>query len=309
MMHPRHKAVWLAALLAGAVGALALALWLTREPAHQGRSLSQWLADLDDPSTATNVETRMALRQMADRAAVRLVPMLEAADSPLKLKLVELTQKQPFVVIRFTPASVKHKRAEAAFELMADRAMAASPRLVSLLVRRGIEPPEHLGDPASRAEHALHCIGAGAIPHLRPALLSEHQRIRQSGLSILQGLDHDREPGAIAELVKALDDPEPEVREGVAYVLGKCQKQPEVIVPHLVRLMGDPDSGVRRQVAFALGRFGPRGNEAITALRQACSDADAKVQHAARLALAQIEEIKPLQTNGPANGSRPVRSQ
>lgn len=309
MKHPRHKVIWFATLLAGAVGALALALWLTREPTYQGRSLSQWLADLDDPSTATNVETRIALRQMADRAAVRLVPMLEAADSPLKLRLVELARKQSFVAIRFTPASVKHKRADAAFEIMADQAIAATPRLVSLLVRRGIEPPEYLGDPANRAEHALLCIGAGAIPHLRPALLSKHQRIRQSGLSILQGFSHDREPGAIAELVKALDDPEPKVRDGVAYVLGKCQRQPEVVVPRLVRLMGDPDSGVRRQVAFALGRFGPRANEGITALRQACSDADAKVQHAARFALAQIEAIEPVQPNGPGNGSQPIRSQ
>ena len=287
--NPRHRAVWFATLLAGALGALALGWWLTREPRHQGRSLSQWLEALDNPSTATNLETRMALHQMADRAAVRLVPMLEASDSSLTLKLVALARKQPFIAVRFVPASVKHQRAEAAFEIMADRAMAAAPALVSLLVRRGAGPPEYLDDPAGSAGRALVCIGPRAIPHLRRALVSEQARVRQEAIGVLLCFAYDREPGGIAELVKALDDPEPKVRAGVAIVLGKLHRQAGFVVPHLTRLMADPNPGVRRQAAFALGRFGPKARDGITALQRACSDTEAKVRQAAGLALTQIE--------------------
>ena len=288
-MNPRYRVVWLVMLLAVACGTLALGLWLAGEPTHQGRSLSQWLESLDNPSTATNGETKNALRRLGDQAAVRLVPMLEATDSPLKLKLVELARMQPFIVVRFVPASVKHQRADAAFEIMTDQAVAAAPALVSLLVRRGARLPENLDDPANRAEHALLCIGPRAARHLRRALLSDHASVRQRVIGVLSGFAYDREPETIVELVKALDDTEPNVRAGVAYVLGKCHIQPEMVVPRLVRLVGDPNPAVRKQAAFALGRFGPSASDGISALRQACSDADEKVRHAAGAALTQVE--------------------
>lgn len=287
MVNLRHKVVWFLTLLAVAVVTLALGLWLAWEPTHQGRNLGQWLAALDSPATATNVETRIALRQMGARAAVRLVPMLETSDSPLKLKLAKLARKQSFIAVRFVPASMKHQRADAAFEIMTDQAITAAPALVSLLVRAGAKPPENWG-PANRAEHALLCIGPQAIPHLRRALLSDHARVRQGAIGVLLGFAYDREPGGIAQLVEALDDPEPNVRSGVAYVLGRCHIQADLVVPRLVRLLADPNLEVRKQAATALGRIGPKARDAIPVLRQSGSDADAKVRHAAKVALTQI---------------------
>ena len=138
----RRKVVWIARLLLSALGILALLMYLGREPSEQGRSLSQWLEDLDKPSAATNVQTITAFRRMGAKAATRLVPMLEASDSAFKLRIVELARKQPFVEVRFAPASVKRGRADKAFEMMGKHAVAAAPRLVSLLVRRGARPPE-----------------------------------------------------------------------------------------------------------------------------------------------------------------------
>ena len=145
MFPRRRKVVWIAGLLLSALGILALPMCLGREPSEQGRSLSQWLEDLDNPAAATNVPTVTAFRRMGAKAATRLVPMLEASDSALMLRAVELARKQSFLEVRFTPAAVRRARAEKAFEMMGKHAVAAGPGLVSLLVRRASRPPEYLG--------------------------------------------------------------------------------------------------------------------------------------------------------------------
>ena len=100
MIRRRQKVVWLAVILLSALGILVLLMWPGREPSDQGRTLSQWLEDLDSPSAVTNVQTITAFRRMGAKAGVRLVPMLEASDSALKLRAVELARKQTFVEVR-----------------------------------------------------------------------------------------------------------------------------------------------------------------------------------------------------------------
>src|ERR1700704_4653560 len=97
MIALRQKVAWLAGMLLSALGILVLVMWLTGEPSEQGRTLSQWLEDLDHPSAATNVQTITAFRRMGANAATRLVPMLEASDSAFMLWAVELARKQSFV--------------------------------------------------------------------------------------------------------------------------------------------------------------------------------------------------------------------
>jgi hypothetical protein len=175
MNKPKIRSIWFASLMAALIGALAL-IWLSiREPTYQGRGLSEWLVGLENPATATNlVQTSQALREMGDKAAIKLVPILEASDSPLKLILMDLTKKQPFpfAVLQFTPASVKNARAAAAFEIMTNQASAAIPALVSLLLKSGHDPRDSLDDPLNRAENALRCIGSRVVPHLRIALVA-----------------------------------------------------------------------------------------------------------------------------------------
>ena len=137
MIPRRREVVWIARLLLSALGILVLLMYLGREPSEQGRSLSQWLEDLDKPSAATNIQTITAFRRMGAKAATRLVPMLEASDSAFKLRIVELARKQPFVEVRFTPASVKRGRADKAFEMTGEHAVAAAPRPQTSVSRSG----------------------------------------------------------------------------------------------------------------------------------------------------------------------------
>ena len=288
MIRRRQKVAWLAGMVLSALGILVLVMWLAGEPSEQGRTLSQWLQDLDNPSAATNVQTITAFRRMGAKAGVRLVPMLEASDSALKLRAVELARKQTFVEVRFTPASVKWQRAEKAFEIMGEHAVAAAPGLVSLLVRRGAQPPEYLGDSADRAAGALACLGYDAIPYLRPALYSEHARVRQAGSDVLVVVASYTTPGTLGELFKLLDDSNPKVRKTGAYALGKIRRDPNLVIPRLERMLGDASPIVRRQAAFALGRFGCLASNNVVALRQACFDVAPEVRHAAETALTEI---------------------
>ena len=288
MIRQRSKVVWVAGGLLIGLWFVLLLLSFGREPTAQGRTLSQWLEALDNPTAVTNVQTITALRVMGGKAAVRLVPMLDASDSPLTLRLVELARNQSLVRIRFAPAPVRQRRAERAFEIMGDQAVAAAPALVSLLVRRGTEPMEYLGDSANRAANALSGLGRGAIPFLRPAVCSQHTRVRYEGISVLRLCASDSAPGTMTEVFKLLDDADPRVRQAGAEAMGWFFGQPELVIPRLARLLGDPNPSVRKQAAYALGRFGSRASNTVAALQQACSDAAPEVRHAAAAALTKV---------------------
>jgi len=288
MIRQRQEVVWFAGILLSALCFLGLLLWLGREPRDQGRTLSQWLEVLDNPSAVTNSQAVRAFRRMGARAAVRLVPLLEASDSPLKLQLVGLARKQPFVQISFTPAAAKQQRAARAFEMMEGQAIAAAPQLVSLLVRRGVEPPDYLDDPASRAANALACLGYRVIPYLRPTLYSENARVRQAGVNALAISCYDSAPETTGEMFKLLEDSNPKVREAGAYALGKVRREPELAIPRLVWMLGDVSPSTRKQAAFALGRFGPLASNTVAPLRKTCTDAAPEVRHAAERAIAEI---------------------
>ena len=287
MIRQRYKVAWFAGVFLIALCCVLLLLSFTREPTAQGRTLSQWLETLDNPSAATNVQTITALRVMGAKAAVRLVPMLDAHDSPLTLRLVELARKQSLVQVRFMPAAVRQQRAVIAFELMRDEAVAAAPALVSLLVRRGAEPAGSW-DSASRAAHALSGLGYRAIPSLRPALCDQHTRTRYEAIAALQVCAYDHAPGTLTELFKLLDDADPMVRQAGAEMMGRVPKEPELAVPRLVRMLGDNKPSVRKQAAIALGRFGAKASDSVVALQQACSDLAPEVRDAAVATLARV---------------------
>jgi len=283
-----RKIIPFAGILLSALCLLLFLLWSGSEPRYQGQALSYWLAALDNPSTATNVQTITALKSMGAKAAVRLVPMLEASDSPFKLRVVELARKQALIQVHFTPASVKQQRAERAFECMGEQASAAAPGLASLLIRRGSEPPQYLGDPASRAANALGCLGYRAIPYLRPALRSEHARVRYSGVSVLALCSLDTAPETMTELLKLLDDADPKVRTAGAYALGKVHRHSGLVIPRLARMLADVNPSARKQAALAIGHFGSQASNALATLRQMCSDVAPEVRSAAAAALTEV---------------------
>lgn len=98
----------------------------------------------------------------------------------------------------------------------------------------------------------------------------------------------EREEAAIPVLARLLGHERAQVRHNAAHALGLIA-QPE-IVPPLLGTLHDPNPGVRDQVAWALGRSGsPAALEALAELRQ--TDPDLKVRSQAGESYKLLEQV------------------
>jgi len=126
-------------------------------------------------------------------------------------------------------------------------------------------------DPAARQEaaKALGVIGQPAVPALVERLKDPDNDIRIAAADALSRIGGDARV-ALPELDKALKDPEPRVREHVAYNLAVAvNPNDQSVLPTLINALQDQDPEVRRQVALALARFGPAGKSALSGLNTA----------------------------------------
>jgi HEAT repeat protein len=73
---------------------------------------------------------------------------------------------------------------------------------------------------------------------------------------------------AVPELVQALENSDPAVREKAVNVLGRMGPEAAAAVPSLVQLLHDPDLSVRKATARTLGQIGPAAKDAVPALMQ-----------------------------------------
>lgn len=92
---------------------------------------------------------------------------------------------------------------------------------------------------------------------------------------------------AYRTLIKALNDPDPQVRQGAVAALGEMV-DPRALPAIRDRLLKDVDAGVRGEAAYRLGKFGDR--TVAPALKTAAArDPDPAVRRWAVWALEQIE--------------------
>jgi HEAT repeat protein len=123
-----------------------------------------------------------------------------------------------------------------------------------------------------RAVYALGKIGSAGLPLLIQALGDKGARVRAGIAEALGDMGQGAKPAASA-LLKVSTDPDPHVREQIAWALGHLQDK--VCIPALIeRLKTDPNADVRRAAAWALGQFSPPAREAIPPLIQALRDPD-----------------------------------
>jgi hypothetical protein len=78
-----------------------------REPVYQGKPLSSWLIAVYSTTgtpEAQEEQANAAVRQVGTNVLPTLLRMLRAKDSPLKVKLMALADKQHVIKISYTPA-------------------------------------------------------------------------------------------------------------------------------------------------------------------------------------------------------------
>lgn len=220
------------------------------EPVYQGRRLSEWLAHKQD-GTHVHVGTEEAIRQIGTNAIPTLLQMLRAHDSPLKLKLMDLAQKQHVIPIHWTSAEDHNIAATYAFQILRATASNAVPALIEIYEKR------ISGQSAWCVVYSLYDIGPAAqsatIPVLAKTLTDSNapayvRNTAAVGLSIM----YSQPQVAIPALIHGLSDPEPYVRASAAEALMSYGNDAKAAVPALLKLWKDTNTNVWQSTADAL---------------------------------------------------------
>lgn len=106
--------------------------------------------------------------------------------------------------------------------------------------------------------------------------------------TILTNIDLDKGKEAVPELIKALEDEDPEVRSAAAVALGQIGPDAKTAVPNLIWALSDRETEVRMYAALGLRGIGPDAKDAVPELLRALNDDDLSIYIYAGYALGNI---------------------
>jgi RNA polymerase sigma factor (sigma-70 family) len=145
-----------------------------------------------------------------------------------------------------------------------------------------------LGPTPTTSEDPLAEPLRNTVPFLAARLTDQDMDVRLASLYVLETLGAEAAP-ALAELVRALGDPDPFVRWGAVRALGKLAPlEADQAVSVLARRLEDENQDVRLTAAAALERFGPKSADAIPALTRAVDHPDPRTRVGAIQTLASL---------------------
>ncbi len=213
-----------------------LLVWLALSPAprelvYEGRPLSAWLIDLQNPgnreayAAATNV-----LNEVGTNTFPTLLHMIRAHDSRLTRGLFTLIDMQHLFKISHISSSRQNGAAVMGFNLLGYRAAPAVPELVRMYDRKS-SPLVIRGNIAL----CLSYIGPDATAAV-PSLLRE---------------------------TRNADD---NLRGAAYQALASIHADPEAVAPVFIKGFQDPSFFVRFEAAYGLRNFGPDAKSAVPAL-------------------------------------------
>ena len=262
-------------LLAGICGMLALVSTNasgTMPVRQQGeRSARELIVELDSVEAVVRARAACALRDLGDRAADALTPLVKllADGSPVEgsvctrrwwrggsndltspgeqaaaaLAAIGSRAFQPVVTALKSDAWIARRNAAWALGALDDER--AAPALIDTLRDRE----------AAVREQAAWALGAIDTPDAVPALLTTLKdgdaKVRRQSAWALGAID---DPRAVDGLMGALGDPSADVREQAAWALGAVGDSRAL--SGLVGALKDSSAGVRRQAAWAIGVIG-----------------------------------------------------
>ena len=247
-MRKRAK-IALTVLAVALVGVIVRRVGQTTEPVYQGKLLSEWLKYLP-PTPATQgtqhqLQARKAVRQIGTNAIPALLRMLQAEDSALKVKLLDLLQRQRVLKVEFTPAEEWNQAASYGFAELGTNAQGAVPALRDIL-------DEKQSSLTLRAIGALISIGPparDAVPSILRWATNADCLMRYEAIRAL-GSIHAQPERAVPVLVNALNEPTPLdervfIRETAASALRSFGPDAKSAVPALVEFLNTHDDSWR----------------------------------------------------------------
>jgi HEAT repeat protein len=258
------------------IGVAGVLIVLRGEPIHQGRRLSAWLEDLQNPSPVVRKEAQNAVRHIGTNGLPKLREMLHAEDSPLETNIVNVLKRQSWFKMSFPTAREKRIRAALGCIALGSMAKRAVPDL--------LEFSRCDSFCANMAESALGYIGPEAVEQLGLELNNTNYTRRRVAVGALVFIGPPAKP-AIPALINCLKDPYAGVQANAARALGRIGVPSPEIVKSLVECFGDPDVEVRCSAEAAVTEF---GNPAIPTLSALLNDPDESIRKGARKALDEM---------------------
>ena len=266
---------WIAgALLLAALGICIVIVW-PREPRYHGRSLSAWLAALDDGEggngivwdaksppapTKQQLEAAEAVRQMGTDALPALLRMLQTRESAL----VSIKQ-------RLYVWLIQSGRARPAFQPEWHTAATRTRHLAALGIGAlgpNAKPPASLIVPLFRkpefSKEAGLVLASMGEPGLRPLQSAITNNLASWEWDIaVWALAHFPTNGQaiVPDLLQGLASKRPGFRTTCAWALTRIQTDPEVAVQALMNHADE--EGMRYLCLKALGNYGPRATSAV----------------------------------------------
>jgi HEAT repeat protein len=273
----------LAILLAGVSVAMVLVLRSVREPALEGRLLSEWLTDLRSQNTETRSNATAALRQLGPQAVPFLLADLNRNDSFLKARTIELLNMIPSFRTRLMSESQRHQRSISVLRQLKPHTKEVIAALNAHLLNTnsGIAALNALIPVGEREP-----ISAESVESLTIALRSADVRVRRTAAAQMERLPRNN-PAAVAALQRSLGDSDKSVQLQVALALTRISTSSSVVVPACVKLF-ENHSGFERTAIDGCVLFETQAAPAIPMLIKAAQGEDNEVRRRAVYALGRV---------------------
>jgi HEAT repeat protein len=219
------------------------------EPLYKGKPLSEWLIGVKGTPDQLQ-EARESVRHAGTNAIPVLLRLLRMRDSALKLKLINLAQRQQLIKIKHTAARDWNEVAVYSFGILRTDAQSAVPALVEIANQNisrdsrnlTIEALRYIGPPAEQAVPALLLWATNA------------DWLTRANAIMALGDIHAEPHRVIPVLTNALHDTNSDVRYCAVTALEQFGQDAELAV---VKLLNDPDYNVRDNATNALRRIDP----------------------------------------------------
>ena len=295
----KSRRAWLFVVL---LVALAIVIFLGREPHYQGQSLTSWLQQSwDTPLMETQrlAEAQNAIRDIGPKKALpKLLMLVQSEDDPISMTIMHIGDEFRISddigdrFIRWHSAEDFWWLGERGFEVLGTNGAPAAESLGKLL-----DKPRRL----LAIGRCLESIGKPAEPVICQALTNQDVAVRQWAVEQLASVTDDVEV-YITRIKPRLHDSSDAVRVTTVDAIGVQTSAPELAVPLLIEALND--SAVSANAAGALANFGTNALVAFPILTNLVEHGGPDVAGAAlkTIIIIDSDQALPILTNCLARG-------